>query len=157
MHLVLCRRKPEPPGGMVRGSGLSAADHAELTQIGRITITPVERRTRPGRGQASENPDVAPDHQQRDAQDQAGEDRETETEDASASVAVRSLGQVVCCGRAGLSSHGVVAQFRLGRGKVIVSTFDIEQYGKDLFGTRVVDGLIRYLASDECAPTTVLE
>ncbi len=55
------------------------------------------------------------------------------------------------------SSHAVVAQFRLGSGKVIVSTFDIERYGKDLFATRLVDGLIRYIASDECAPTTVLQ
>ena len=42
----------------------------------------------------------------------------------------------------------------MGKGKVIVSTFDIDGYGKDLFATRVVDGLIRYLASDECAPKT---
>ncbi len=55
------------------------------------------------------------------------------------------------------SNHAVVAQFRLGTGKVIVSTFDVERYGKDLFATRLVDGLIRYLASDDCAPTTVLQ
>ena len=54
------------------------------------------------------------------------------------------------------SNHAVVAQFRLGTGKVIVSTFEVERYGKDLFATRLVDGLIRYLASDDCAPTTVL-
>jgi hypothetical protein len=54
-------------------------------------------------------------------------------------------------------SHAVVAQFRLGKGKVVVSTFDIDRYGKDLFATRVVDGLIRYLASDACAPATVLQ
>ena len=55
------------------------------------------------------------------------------------------------------SSHAVVAQFRVGKGKVIVSTFDIDGYGKDLFATRVVDGLIRYLASADCSPTTVLQ
>jgi Glycosyl hydrolases family 2, sugar binding domain/Glycosyl hydrolases family 2 len=55
------------------------------------------------------------------------------------------------------SSHAVVAQFRLAKGKVIVSTFDIDRYGKDLFATRVLDGLIRYLASDECAPKTELQ
>ena len=54
-------------------------------------------------------------------------------------------------------SHAVVAQFRLGTGKVIVSTFDIDRYGKDLFATRVVDGLIRYLASADCSPTTELQ
>jgi Glycosyl hydrolases family 2, sugar binding domain/Glycosyl hydrolases family 2 len=55
------------------------------------------------------------------------------------------------------NSHAIVAQFRVGSGKVIVSTFDIDRYGKDLFATRVVDGLVRYLASNECAPTTVLQ
>ena len=55
------------------------------------------------------------------------------------------------------SSHAVVAQFRVGKGKVVVSTFDIDRYGKDLFATRVVDGLIRYLASADCSPTTVLQ
>jgi hypothetical protein len=40
---------------------------------------------------------------------------------------------------------------------VIVSTFDIDRYGKDLFATRVLDGLIRYLVSGECAPSTVLQ
>ena len=54
------------------------------------------------------------------------------------------------------NSHAVTAQFRLGKGKVIVSSFDVEQYGKDLFTTRLVDGLIRYLASDACAPVTEL-
>jgi Glycosyl hydrolases family 2, sugar binding domain/Glycosyl hydrolases family 2 len=55
------------------------------------------------------------------------------------------------------SSHAVVAQFRLGKGKVIVSTFDIDRYGNDLFATRLMDGLIRYLASNDCSPTTELE
>jgi hypothetical protein len=54
------------------------------------------------------------------------------------------------------SSHAVVAQFRLGAGKVIVSTFDVDRYGKDLFATRAVNGLVRYLASNDCSPTTVL-
>jgi hypothetical protein len=54
-------------------------------------------------------------------------------------------------------SHAVVAQFRVGSGKVIVSTFDVDRYGQDLFATRLVDGLLRYLASEECAPTTVLQ
>ncbi len=53
-------------------------------------------------------------------------------------------------------SHAVAAQFRLGKGKVIVTTFDVEQYGKDLFTTRLVDGLVRYLSSDACAPKTEL-
>jgi hypothetical protein len=53
-------------------------------------------------------------------------------------------------------SHAVTAQLRLGKGKVILTTFDVEQYGKDLFTTRLVDGLIRYLASDACAPKTEL-
>ena len=55
------------------------------------------------------------------------------------------------------SSHAVVAQFRVGKGKVVVSTFDIDRYGTDLFATRVVDGLILFLVSADCSPTTVLQ
>jgi Glycosyl hydrolases family 2/Glycosyl hydrolases family 2, sugar binding domain len=54
-------------------------------------------------------------------------------------------------------NHAVTAQFTLGNGKVIVSTFDVAAYGHDPFTTRLVNGLIQYLGSDSCQPKTRLD
>ena len=54
-------------------------------------------------------------------------------------------------------NHAVTAQFTLGRGKVVVSTFDVTAYGRDPFTTRLVNGLIDYLSSDACQPQTILD
>ena len=53
-------------------------------------------------------------------------------------------------------NHATIAQFRLGKGKVLVTTFDTSAYGDDPFTTHLLDGLIRYVASDQCAPATEL-
>jgi hypothetical protein len=54
-------------------------------------------------------------------------------------------------------NHAVTAQFTLGKGKVLVTTFDASHYGEDPFTTNLMNGLISYLASDACQPKTPLE
>ena len=53
-------------------------------------------------------------------------------------------------------NHATTAQFTIGKGKVVITTFDVASYGKDPFTTRLVNGLLTYLASDACAPATAL-
>ncbi len=53
-------------------------------------------------------------------------------------------------------NRATTAQFKIGKGKVIVTTFDVASYGKDPFATRLVNGMLTYLASDACAPATAL-
>ena len=53
-------------------------------------------------------------------------------------------------------NHAVTAQFTLGKGTVVISTFDTGAYGKDPFTTRLVNGLIDYVGSDRCHPRTEL-
>jgi hypothetical protein len=54
-------------------------------------------------------------------------------------------------------NHAVTAQFTLGQGKVLVTTFDASHYGDDPFTTNLMNGLLSYLASDACQPKTGLE
>jgi hypothetical protein len=54
-------------------------------------------------------------------------------------------------------NHAVTAQFSLGMGKVIVTTFDVSRYGKDPFATNLVNGLLAYLTSEQCQPKTALQ
>jgi hypothetical protein len=54
-------------------------------------------------------------------------------------------------------NHAVTAQFTLGQGKVIVTTFDVGHYGDDAFTANLFNGLLSYLASDACQPGTRLE
>jgi Glycosyl hydrolases family 2, sugar binding domain/Glycosyl hydrolases family 2 len=54
-------------------------------------------------------------------------------------------------------NHAVTAQFMLGQGKVIVTTFDVGHYADDPFTANLFNGLLSYLASDACQPKTALE
>jgi len=53
-------------------------------------------------------------------------------------------------------NHAITVQYRVGRGKVVLTTFDSSAYGRDPFTTHLVNGLIRYVRSDRCAPASVL-
>jgi hypothetical protein len=54
-------------------------------------------------------------------------------------------------------NHAVTAQFTLGKGKVLVTTFDTGHYADDPFTANLFNGLLSYLASDACQPKTALE
>ena len=54
------------------------------------------------------------------------------------------------------NSHATTVQYRVGKGKVVFTTFDTSAYGKDLFVTHLVHRLADYVASDRCAPATEL-
>ncbi len=54
-------------------------------------------------------------------------------------------------------NHAVTAQFTLGKGKVLATTFDLSHYSDDPFTTNLFNGLLSYLVSDACQPKTPLE
>ena len=54
-------------------------------------------------------------------------------------------------------NHAVTAQFTLGKGKVLVTTFDTGHYADDPFTANLFNGLLSYLASDACQPKTAIE
>ena len=54
------------------------------------------------------------------------------------------------------NNHATTVQYRVGKGKVLFTTFDTSAYGKDLFVTHLVHRLAQYVASERCAPATEL-
>ncbi|HEX7087495.1 MAG TPA: hypothetical protein VF198_14115 [Vicinamibacterales bacterium] len=54
-------------------------------------------------------------------------------------------------------NHATTVQYRVGRGKVILTTFDSSAYGRDPFTTHLVNGLVTYVRSPQCAPATALD
>ena len=53
-------------------------------------------------------------------------------------------------------NHATTVQYRLGKGRVILTTFDLSQYGRDPFATDLLHSLLEYVKSDKCAPSTEL-
>jgi Glycosyl hydrolases family 2/Glycosyl hydrolases family 2, sugar binding domain len=53
-------------------------------------------------------------------------------------------------------NHATTAQFRVGKGKVVFTTFDTSAYGTDPFTTNLVHQLVSYVRSPQCAPATEL-
>ena len=53
-------------------------------------------------------------------------------------------------------NHATTVQYRVGKGKVVFTTFDTSAYGKDLFVTHLVHRLVQYVKSDQCAPASEL-
>jgi hypothetical protein len=49
-------------------------------------------------------------------------------------------------------NHATTVQFKLGKGKVVFTTFDASSYGTDPFTTHLVNKLVSYVGSDACAP-----
>jgi hypothetical protein len=50
-------------------------------------------------------------------------------------------------------NHATTAQFKVGKGKVVFTTFDTSGYGSDPFTTHLVNGLVTYVGSPDCTPT----
>jgi hypothetical protein len=47
-------------------------------------------------------------------------------------------------------------QYRVGEGGLFVTTFRFHNYGRDAYATALLDAIVRYVASDEFAPTLQL-
>ena len=54
-------------------------------------------------------------------------------------------------------SHATTVQYRVGQGRVVLTTFDSSAYGRDPFVTHLLNGLIGYVRSPQCAPATALD
>ncbi len=53
-------------------------------------------------------------------------------------------------------NHATTVQDKVGKGKVVFTTFDTSAYGKDLFVTHLVHRLVQYVKGDACAPASEL-
>ena len=53
-------------------------------------------------------------------------------------------------------NHATTVQYKVGKGKVIFTTFDTSAYGKDLFVTHLVHRLVQYVKGDAFAPASEL-
>jgi hypothetical protein len=49
-------------------------------------------------------------------------------------------------------NSALMAQMRVGPGKLIVTTYRFNDYGSDVYTTHLLDSLIRYIASQQCHP-----
>jgi hypothetical protein len=47
-------------------------------------------------------------------------------------------------------------QYKVGKGKLVITTLDTTAYGKDPFVTHLVHRLVEYVRSPQCAPATTL-
>jgi hypothetical protein len=54
-------------------------------------------------------------------------------------------------------NHATTVQYRVGQGRVVLTTFDSSAYGRDPFVTHLLNGLIGYVRSPQCAPATALD
>ena len=49
-------------------------------------------------------------------------------------------------------NSALVLQVKAGKGRLIITTFRFEEYGADAYATALLDALVAYVRSDECAP-----
>ena len=49
-------------------------------------------------------------------------------------------------------ARALAVQARVGRGHVVVTTLDLSQYGRDPLATAILNELIGYVKSADCAP-----
>jgi hypothetical protein len=54
-------------------------------------------------------------------------------------------------------NHATTVQYRVGKGKVVFTTFDTTTYGTDPFTTNLVNQLVSYVRGPQCAPATELK
>ena len=50
------------------------------------------------------------------------------------------------------ANSALMLQARYGAGRVLLTTFRFDQYGKDPYATALLDNMIRYVASEQFAP-----
>jgi Glycosyl hydrolases family 2, sugar binding domain/Glycosyl hydrolases family 2/Glycosyl hydrolases family 2, TIM barrel domain len=53
-------------------------------------------------------------------------------------------------------TSALAVQYRVGEGGLFVTTFRFHNYGRDAYATALLDAIVRYVASDEFAPTLQL-
>jgi hypothetical protein len=53
-------------------------------------------------------------------------------------------------------NQATTVQFKVGKGKLLLTTLDTSSYGKDPFVTHLVHRLVEYVRSEKCAPATEL-
>jgi hypothetical protein len=55
------------------------------------------------------------------------------------------------------NNAALAVQARVGQGRLVVTTFRFDEYGRDPYATQLLDALVRYASGPDCAPKMSLD